>query len=39
MEEIKNTEVVEEQGEGFEYDEGIEPTPEEIAEALEEVEE
>lgn len=33
MEEIKNTEVVEEQGEGFEHDEGVEPTPEEIAEA------
>ena len=38
MEEIKNAEVVEEQGEGYEYDEGIEPTPEEIAEALAEEE-
>ncbi|MGN0422874.1 MAG: hypothetical protein ACI4EY_09070 [Lachnospiraceae bacterium] len=37
MEEIKtNTEVVEEQNEGFEFNEGVEPTPEEItaAEAL-----
>lgn len=33
MEEIKNTEVVEEQGEGHEYDEGVEPTSEEIAAA------
>ena len=33
MEEIKNTEVVEEQGEGYEYDEGVEPTSEEIAAA------
>lgn len=36
MEEIKNTEVVGEQNECYEYDEGVEPTPEEIeaAEAL-----
>lgn len=33
MEEIKYTDVVEEQNEGFEFDEGVEPTPEEIAEA------
>lgn len=33
MEEIKNTEVVEELNEGYEYDEGVEPTPEEIAAA------
>ena len=33
MKESKNTEVVEGQNEGYEYDEGIEPTQEEIAEA------
>lgn len=37
MEEIKT--VVEEQNEGFEYDEGVEPTPEEIEAAKALVEE
>ena len=41
MEEIKNTGVVAEQKDGYEHDEGVEPTPEEIAaaEALVEEEE
>lgn len=41
MEEIKNTGVVAEQNDGYEHDEGVEPTPEEIAaaEALVEEEE
>lgn len=36
MEEIKNTDVAVEQNNGYEHDEGVEPTPEEItaAEAL-----
>ena len=38
MEENKNMEVVTDQNEGMEYDEGIEPTSEEIAEALTEQE-
>ena len=33
MEEIKNTEVVAGQNDGYEHDEGVEPTPEEIATA------
>lgn len=33
MEEIKNTEVVAEQNDGYEHDEGVEPTSEEIATA------
>lgn len=41
MEEIKNTEVVAEQNDGYEHDEGVEPALEEIAvaEALVEEEE
>lgn len=41
MDEMKNTDVIEEQGAGFEHDEGVEPTPEEIeaAKALAEEEE
>lgn len=33
MEDKKNMEVVTDQNDGHEYDEGIEPTPEEIAAA------
>lgn len=36
--EEKNMEVVTDQNEGYEYDEGIEPTPEEIAEAKKQAE-
>lgn len=33
MEDKKSMEVATDQNEGYEFDEGIEPTPEEIAEA------
>lgn len=38
MENKKSMEVVEDQNEGFEFDEGIEPTPEEIETAKASVE-
>lgn len=38
MEDNKNMEVVADQNKGYEFDEGIEPTPEEIAEAKKQAE-
>lgn len=38
MEDNKNMEVVTDQNDGHEYDEGIEPTPEEIAAAKKQAE-
>ena len=38
MEDNKSMEVVADQNEGYEFDEGIEPTPEEIAEAKKQAE-